>query len=49
MTTANFEGIKVGLMVKNIKTSKNWVVTDLITEFSSPGKSTPDVFKVRLS
>jgi hypothetical protein len=36
-------------MVKNIKTTKNWVVTDLITEFSSPDKSIPDIYKVRLS
>jgi hypothetical protein len=49
MTKTNFEGLKVGLLLTNIKTSKVWIVTDLISEYSSVGKSSPDVFKVRLS
>jgi len=48
VTTTNFNGIKVGTVVQNIKTTKKWIVTDLITEYSSPGKSSPDIFKVRI-
>jgi hypothetical protein len=44
-----FSGLRVGLMVKNKKTSKNWMITDLITSFSSVKKQIPDEFKVRLS
>lgn len=44
-----FSELKVGLMVKNNKTSKNWIVTDFVTSFSSIKKQSPDEFKVRLS
>ena len=44
-----FSDLKIGLMVKNNKTSKNWMITDFVTSFSSIKKQTPDVFKVRLS
>ena len=44
-----FSGLRVGLMVKNKKTSKNWMITDLSTSFSSVKKQIPDEFKVRLS
>jgi hypothetical protein len=44
-----FEGLKIGTMVKNLKTSKNWIVTDFISSYSSVKKSEPDVFEVRIS
>ena len=44
-----FSGLRVGLMVKNNKTSKNWIITDFVTSFSSIAKQTPDEFKVRLA
>ena len=44
-----FTGLKVGLMVKNNKTSKNWMITELITSYSSVSKQSPDEHKVRLS
>jgi hypothetical protein len=44
-----FTGLKVGLMVKNNKTSKNWMITELITSYSSVSKQSPDEYKVRLS
>jgi len=44
-----FVGLKVGLMVKNIKTSKNWMITEFVTSYSSVKKQSPDEFKVRLS
>lgn len=49
MTTQHFNGIEVGLMVRSNKTSKTWIVTDLISEYSSPKKASPDIFKVRLT
>jgi|694.fasta_scaffold05898_23 hypothetical protein len=44
-----FTGLELGLMVKNKKTLKNWMVTELITSYSSIAKQSPDEFKVRLS
>lgn len=44
-----FAGLTVGLMVKNNKTSKNWMITDLVTSYSSVKKQLPDQHKVRLS
>ena len=44
-----FLGLRVVLMVTNKKTSKNWMITDLITSFSSVKKQSADEFKVRLS
>jgi hypothetical protein len=36
-------------MVKNNKTSKNWIITDFVTSFSSISKQSPDEYKVRLA
>jgi hypothetical protein len=44
-----FAGLRVGLMVKNTKTSKNWIVTDFVSSYSSVKKSEPDIFEVRIS
>jgi hypothetical protein len=49
MMQGQFSGLRVGLMVKNNKTSKNWIITDFVTSFSSIAKQTPDEFKVRLA
>jgi hypothetical protein len=43
-----FAGLRIGLMVKNNKTSKNWMITDFVTSYSSTKKQQPDEFKVRL-
>ena len=44
-----FAGLKIGQTVKNSKTSKNWIITDFISAFSSTKTKSPDEFKVRLS
>jgi hypothetical protein len=43
-----FLNLKVGLIVKD-KKSKSWMITELITGFSSSKKTLVDEFKVRLS
>jgi hypothetical protein len=49
MMQEQFSGLRVGLMVKNNKTSKNWIITDFVTSFSSIAKQSPDEYKVRLA
>jgi hypothetical protein len=49
MKQKEFSGLRVGLMVKNIKTSKQWIITDFVTSFSSITKQAPDEYKVRLA
>lgn len=44
-----FEGLKIGLVVKNTKTSKNWMLTDFVISYSSVKKPSPDQHEVRLS
>lgn len=44
-----FEDFKVGQTVKNIKTAKNWMITDFLTGFSNIRQKSPDQFNVRLS
>ena len=46
MKQEQFSGLRVGLMVKNNKTSKNWIITDFVTSFSSITKQSPDEYKV---
>ncbi len=49
MDKIKFNGLKIGQVIKNNKTSKNWTVTEFITSYSSVKKSQPDQYKVRLS
>ena len=44
-----FSGLKIGLMVKNNKTEKNWMITEFLTTFSSLKEREPDEYKVRIS
>ena len=36
-------------MVQNIKTSKNWMVTDFSESYSSVNKKTPDKLMIRIT
>lgn len=49
MEALHFKGLRVGLVVKNNRTQKNWMITDMKAGYSSVSLSNPDLFKVRLS
>jgi hypothetical protein len=44
-----YEDLKIGLTVKNIKTAKNWMITEFSDSYSSVIRKAPDKLMVRIS
>jgi hypothetical protein len=45
----HYENLRVGSMVKNIKTSKNWMITDFNESYSNVNRKSPDKLMVRIT